>query len=87
MSKDFETENELKCNIDPDLFQLIQVMRRTGDVETLCAATGMSRPTITKALKYGHVKDAALDKALITLYKQRAQEQRDAVKEIVKNLK
>lgn len=74
---------DLKPTISPEFFEIIKLYRRQGDIELLVNTTGLSRPTIDRALNFGFVYDEMLDRALIELYTRRANEYRDAVRNII----
>lgn len=80
-------KKEFECTIDAALFKTFKMLRRYEDAAMLTEQTGFSRPTIDKALNYGHVRDITLEKALIEFYKNRATEQKAAAKEIINLLK
>lgn len=82
-----KTKIILECTIDKALFKTFKMLRRYEDAAILTEQTGFSRPTIDKALNYGHVRDITLEKALIEFYKNRATEQKAAAKEIINLLK
>jgi hypothetical protein len=80
-------KKEFDCTIDRVLFMTFKMLRRYDDAALLTEQMGFSRPTIDKALNYGHVRDITLEKALIEFYKNRATEQKAATKEIINILK
>lgn len=75
---------ELTPTIDPAFFEIIKLYRRQGDIEVLSKSTGLSRPTIDRALNFGYVYDEMLDRALVELYTKRAEDYRSAVDNIIK---
>lgn len=74
---------DLTPTISPDFFEIIKLYRRQGDIELLTNETGLSRPTIDRALNFGFVYDEMLDRALINLYTRRAKEYREAVRNVI----
>lgn len=72
--------------IDEALFETIKVLRRVQDAGEITEMTGLSRPTIDKALNFGHIRDLALEKAIIEYYSKRAADQKSAAIEILKSL-
>ena len=73
--------------IIPELFDTIKLLRRSDDARIIQENTGLSRPTIDKALNFGFIRDATLEKVIIEFYENRAKEQKEAVKRILNNLK
>lgn len=73
--------------ISGELFETIKLLRRLTDAKEIAEKTGFSRPTVDKALNYGHIRDVTLEQAIIEYYKERSAEQAQAVREILTNLK
>lgn len=73
--------------ISGELFETIKLLRRLTDAKEIAEKTGFSRPTVDKALNYGHIRDVTLERAIIEYYKERSAEQAQAVREILTNLK
>lgn len=65
------------------LFKTIKMLWRYFDATQLAEQTGFSRPTIDKALNFGHIRDVTLEKAIVEFYKKRAEEQTEQTKEII----
>lgn len=76
-----------ECTIDPQLFETIKLLRRFTDAKEVTEQTGFSRPTVDKALNFGHIRDASLEAFIIEFYKQRAAYQAKAVRDILTTLK
>lgn len=74
---------DLTPTIDPACFEIIKLYRRQGDIEILTKTTGLSRPTIDRALNFGYVYDEMLDRALVDLYTKRAEDYKTAVDNII----
>ena len=72
--------------IDEALFETIKMLRRIQDAKLLQAQTGFSRPTIDKALNFGHIRDLTLETAIINFYNERAKRQKQDAKKILQNL-
>lgn len=77
---------EFERTIDAGLFEVIKMQRRIQDAGELTEMTGFSRPTIDKALNYGHIRDKNLETAIVTYYETRATEQQEAAQNILKKL-
>ena len=82
MAKTKETKT-FECTIKPVLFETIKMLRRWQDAKDLVDKTGFSRPVIDKALNYGHIRDAVLDKAIVDFYKAREDWQENAAIELL----
>lgn len=52
-------EERYPQTIPQDLFDAWKIMLRFGDVKQIVKSTGISRPIIDRAIKYGHVKNAS----------------------------
>lgn len=50
-------DERFPMNINQDLFDTWQQLKRKGDPKELCKELKLSRPIIDRALKYGHVKN------------------------------
>lgn len=66
-----KTIKTYECTINPILFDTIKMLRRVQDAKNLTDSTGFSRPTVDKALNYGHIRDSTLEKAIVEYYKAR----------------
>lgn len=72
--------------IIPELFDTIKLLRRSDDAKLLQEQTGFSRPTIDKALNFGHIRDLTLETAIVNFYNERAKRQKQEAKKILQNL-
>lgn len=72
--------------INPILFETIKMLRRVQDAKVITDSTGFSRPTVDKALNYGHIRDATLEKAIVDFYKTREDWQQDQAKILLNKL-
>lgn len=77
-----------ECTINPTLFETLKMLRRVQDAKNLTDSTGFSRPTVDKALNYGHIRDAVLEKAIVDYYKTREDwQEQEAIELLNKILK
>jgi hypothetical protein len=60
--------------IEDSLLAAWQSLRRRNDAKELVDETGFSYVSIIKALKYGHVKDYALESGITAFYAKRLKE-------------
>ena len=79
-------KKEFERTIDDSLFDTIKMLRRIQDASELTETTGFSRPTIDKALNFGHIRDSNLETAIVEFYTKRASRQRDDAERILKIL-
>lgn len=87
MTKQTKEKKVYERTITEALFKTIQLLWRYFDAALLAEQTGFSRPTVDKALNYGHIRDVTLEKAIVEFYKKRAEEQDGQAKEIINILK
>lgn len=82
------SKKTFECTINPVLFETIKMLRRVQDAKDLVDKTGFSRPVIDKALNYGHIRDAVLEKAIVDFYQEREEwQEREAKKLLTKLVK
>ena len=82
------SKKTFECTINPVLFETIKMLRRWQDAKELVDKTGFSRPVIDKALNYGHIRDAVLEKAIVAFYQEREEwQEREAKKLLTKLVK
>ena len=81
-----KTIKTFECTINPVLFETIKMLRRWQDAKDLVDKTGFSRPVIDKALNYGHIRDAVLEKAIVDFYKAREDWQENEAQELLTKL-
>ena len=81
-----QTKKEFERTIDESLFETIKMQRRIQDAAELTETTGFSRPTIDKALNFGHIRDNNLETAIVDFYTKRASQQRAAAETILKTI-
>lgn len=82
------SKKTFECTINPVLFETIKMLRRVQDAKDLVDKTGFSRPVIDKALNYGHIRDAVLEKAIVAFYQEREEwQEREAKKLLTKLVK
>ena len=79
-------KKEFERTIDESLFDTIKMLRRIQDASELTETTGFSRPTIDKALNFGHIRDSNLETAIVEFYTKRASRQREDAERILKIL-
>lgn len=69
-----------ECNISPELWEAWKKNLRTGDKQKMAAEFGYSLPTITSALKYGHVNSPELPGLITKYFKTRLDAEADDAK-------
>lgn len=80
------SKKTFECTINPVLFETIKMLRRVQDAKDLVDKTGFSRPVIDKALNYGHIRDAVLEKAIVAFYQEREEWQEKEAKKLLTKL-
>ena len=80
------SKKTFECTINPVLFETIKMLRRVQDAKDLVYKTGFSRPVIDKALNYGHIRDAVLEKAIVAFYQEREEWQEKEAKKLLTKL-
>ena len=80
------SKKTFECTINPVLFETIKMLRRVQDAKDLVDKTGFSRPVIDKALNYGHIRDAVLEKAIVAFYQDREEWQEKEAKKLLTKL-
>ena len=75
-----------ECTINPILFETIKMLRRVQDAKVITEETGFSRPTVDKALNYGHIRDATLEKAIVDYYQAREDWQENEAQNLLTKL-
>lgn len=58
-------------NVPQETFDAWQLLRRVGDPELIARSIKASRPTVDKALKYGHVKKQWVATKITNYFKER----------------
>lgn len=71
-------------NIAPELFEEWKRLRRQGDPEAIAKALDKSRPTITRALTYGHVNQKEIIDGINTFFSTRLDNERKMAKKLNK---
>lgn len=64
-------KKEYPLTIPQELFDAWVKLRRTNDISTITRLSGLSRPLIDRALKYGYIKNDNLVKIITEFYKKR----------------
>lgn len=80
------SKKTFECTINIVLFETIKMLRRVQDAKDLVDKTGFSRPVIDKALNYGHIRDAVLEKAIVAFYQEREEWQEKEAKKLLTKL-
>jgi hypothetical protein len=65
-------------NISQDVFDAWQFMKRKKDAEKLMQKTGLSRPIIDRALKYGHINNDKLESQITNFFAKRYEKENGA---------
>lgn len=74
---------QLKLKISKELFaQWKRLFRENEDVKQLIELTGKSKPTITNALKYGHVSNAETVEIITNYFLYRDKSEKEQVEKL-----
>lgn len=60
--------SKYKMDVAPELLSSWQTLRRRNDVSLIMALSGLSKPTVLKALNYGHIGSSQDLPRLITKF-------------------